>query len=149
MVSSLQPPRFTLNLLDKDGRNSLHAKGWIGDKSCIVTIARPDITAELPERSDHEARPTDGIKRDPSHLGGSISDIDSAAAPTNDLGICRRNIQRVHPGTLHNVHPRCICGLQGPRGTTGQWGSAIAAPWDATAFIRCMKGNWCSSNSIR
>lgn len=58
MVSSLQPPHFALSLLNKDGCNSLHTKGQIGDKSYIVTIdtgatvtiARPDITAELPER---------------------------------------------------------------------------------------------------
>jgi hypothetical protein len=29
--------------------------------------------------------PADGIGRDPSHLEGSVSDIDSVAVPTNDL----------------------------------------------------------------
>jgi hypothetical protein len=47
-----------LGMSAKKGDDSLNVVGWIGDESCLmkfrtgasVTIARPDITAGLPER---------------------------------------------------------------------------------------------------
>lgn len=51
-------PHYALSAMDNDGRNSLQAKEWIGDRSCLVTvdtgasvtIVRPVITAGLPKR---------------------------------------------------------------------------------------------------
>jgi hypothetical protein len=57
VVSSLMPPHYALRMRDKHGHDSLHVKGWIREKACLVTIdtgssmtiPRPDITAGLPK----------------------------------------------------------------------------------------------------
>jgi hypothetical protein len=48
--SSTTTPRFTLKVLVKWTEGSLIAYGWIQEKLCRVTIARPNIVAGLPER---------------------------------------------------------------------------------------------------
>jgi hypothetical protein len=35
---------------DEDGHDSLHANKRVGEKECLVTVARPDIAAGLPDR---------------------------------------------------------------------------------------------------
>jgi hypothetical protein len=45
-----------------------------------VTIARPDIIAELPARNAHEVRPADGIRGDPPDLEGRSSDTNWGCA---------------------------------------------------------------------
>jgi hypothetical protein len=59
MVPPLQPPRYEISVLGMDGHKNLHAVRRIGEKACAVTIdteasvniAKPDITARLPERT--------------------------------------------------------------------------------------------------
>jgi hypothetical protein len=34
----LLTPRYAFSVLDKDGHDSLHAKGWTGGKAYLVTI---------------------------------------------------------------------------------------------------------------
>jgi hypothetical protein len=57
-MTSLPSPRYTFSVSENQGRDNLHFEGRKTDKSYLVaadtgasvTIARPDITAELPER---------------------------------------------------------------------------------------------------
>lgn len=57
-MSSLMLPRYTLSVSKHHGHDILHAEGRIGDKPYLVTIgtgasvpiARPEVTAGLPER---------------------------------------------------------------------------------------------------
>jgi hypothetical protein len=57
-VPLLLPPCYTLCVLTTKDDDSLNTEGWIGDKSCLVTIdsgasvatARPDISAGMPKR---------------------------------------------------------------------------------------------------
>jgi hypothetical protein len=93
-VSPLPPPRYALGVSEKHGHESPHAEGRTEQRACLITIdtkafvhiARPDITAPLPERPAQAVRPADGIRGDPPHLEGSFRKTDCGAAPTNNLG---------------------------------------------------------------
>jgi hypothetical protein len=51
MLSPLMSPCYALSVSETHGHDSLHAEGWIGEKAYLVTIARLDITMELPKRN--------------------------------------------------------------------------------------------------
>jgi hypothetical protein len=88
-VSPLMP-HYAHSMLEKHSYDNVHAEGWIGEKTRLVTIdtgASMTITTGLPERDP----PTwCGIRVDPPHLEASLRKTESGTTPTNNLSVRRQ-----------------------------------------------------------
>jgi hypothetical protein len=95
----------------ENGHDSLNAERWIGEKACLVTtdtgatmtISRPDITAELPERETTSRTSCRWHQGTPPHTEESFSEVYPGVEPTNSLCVRRHFIMGLDTFHTHDA----------------------------------------------